>query len=166
MLDRREYAVVLDRLEEGPALSSSSKSGAARFFPLWSLTGSLIDKGAVVADVLRRIRLTEREGSSSEISLPFPFPIAASRLRFCFAEPVVARLRVAAVVAVVSVDGAEEDADGCWSISFTSRSFPFPLDFDFCLAAFTLALERKAFDSVGNESWGAVDALELLVASC
>ncbi|KAJ6514890.1 hypothetical protein C8R47DRAFT_1088987 [Mycena vitilis] len=44
VLERREYEVVRGRLLEGPASSSSSElgSGAARFFPLGSRTGSLI----------------------------------------------------------------------------------------------------------------------------
>jgi hypothetical protein len=56
VLERSEYEVVLGRLADGPAESSSSElgSGAARFFPLVSRVGSLMVKGVAGGNVLRR----------------------------------------------------------------------------------------------------------------
>jgi hypothetical protein len=53
-VDLNEYAEVLGRLVEGPAMSSSSGSGAARFLPLMSRTGSRIVKGISEEVGLRR----------------------------------------------------------------------------------------------------------------
>lgn len=87
-------------------------------------------------------RLLARE-ASSDTSLPFPFAEVASRVRL-----------------------AGTDEDVAWSAELRSFSF------SFCLAAFTLALERKTLASVedpgtdvdGSSRCG-VDGLQLLVAS-
>ncbi len=45
-MDLREYVEILGRLVEGPSITSSVGSGAARFFPLGSRIGSFIARGA------------------------------------------------------------------------------------------------------------------------
>lgn len=52
--DLNEYADVRRRFVEDPAVASSSSSGAARFFPFVSRTGSLIVRAAEVGAALRR----------------------------------------------------------------------------------------------------------------
>jgi hypothetical protein len=53
--DLNEYADVRKRLVEDPDVASSSGSGAARFFPFVSRTGSLIVKAVELTAALRRV---------------------------------------------------------------------------------------------------------------
>lgn len=55
MVDLREYPEIFGRLVEGPALSSSVDSGAARFFPFGSWIGSFIARVGGVRRVLNNI---------------------------------------------------------------------------------------------------------------
>lgn len=51
---------------------------------------------------------------------------------------------------------AEAEEGDCCSVAVESMSLPFPLSFDFCLAALTLALVRKGFGSdetADDEAW-------------
>jgi len=52
--DLKEYPEVLERLVDGPAVSSSSGSGTARFFPFGSLAGSFMVRAGVVDGAFRR----------------------------------------------------------------------------------------------------------------
>jgi hypothetical protein len=162
VLDLKEYAVVLVRLadEDKVALcpsSSESGSGAARFFPLRSFVGSVIERDGTDAEgnVALRVLTLGRQlnGSpqvrschayflptrvvSSDVSLDFPLPELPSRERLFL--PWVVDL----VVRVLSAGTATDRSAESPSLSLAcSRSF------SFCLAAFTLALERIGFDSI------------------
>lgn len=140
--ERREYAVVLARLEEGPEASSSELvSNAARFLPLGSLSGSLMVKAAGVEAAPRRVRLDWRK-DSSDVSFSLEFSVDS----FVRLALVVARV---VLVEVDSVAGRADDD----SAEPVSRSFAFPLSLDLFFAALVRALERSERGSVaGNES--------------
>jgi hypothetical protein len=111
-------------------------------------------------------RLLVRGGVSSATSFDFPFPTTGSRGRL--------DLMLARVIRDTALSGAAEADEGCSEL-VGSRSLPWSLALDFCFAALTLALVRKAFKSAeaaeAVESWSGiwsravVDALALLVAS-
>jgi len=150
-VDLSEYAEVLGRLVEGPAMSSSSGSGAARFLPLMSRTGSRIVRGISEEVGLRRglnimldtilihstcaYRLLLR-GESAGLSFAFPLPALNSRKRFALAG----LLREVRVL----MDSSWEVNDvPCACSGFEeSRSLSCTDCCAFCLAALTLALER------------------------
>lgn len=140
--ERREYAVVLARLE-GPGASSSSElvSGAARFLPLGSLGGSLIVKAADVEDAPLRVRLDWRiDSSDKSFGLEFAMD---SLVRLAFVVARVVRVEIDSVAGWADDDSAEP----------VSRSFAFPLSLDLFFAALVRALERSERGSVaGNES--------------
>jgi hypothetical protein len=152
-VDLNEYADVLGRLVEGPAMSSSSGSGAARFFPLISRTGSRIVRGISEGIGLRRgldiilksikiesdtvglaaYRLLLR-GESAGFSFAFPFPVPDSRKRL----PLAGLPRE-----VRALMDSSWEADEVASPGFDeSRSLSWTDCCAFCLAALTLALER------------------------
>jgi hypothetical protein len=113
-------------------------------------------------------RLLERVTVSSGLSLVFAWPATASRERLDLGVALIARETTG------SVDGAAVDDEDC-SVLVESRSFPLPFAWDFCFAALTLALVRKARESAAvvedEESRSGscvrvdVDALALVVAS-
>jgi hypothetical protein len=160
VLDLKEYAVVLVRLEDKVAFcpsSSESGSGAARFLPLRSFVGSIIASGGADAEgsVARCALLSGRQlnismgagtcpphllltrAVSSDDSLNFPFPELPSR----------GRLFLAWVVDLVSRVLSDGTAMDC-SAESPSLSFACSRSFSFCLAAFTLALERIGLESI------------------
>lgn len=160
VLDLKEYAVVLVRLEDKVVLcpsSSESGSGAARFLPLRSFVGSVIasDGADVEGSVARcallsgcQLNITMGAGTcsphllltravSSDDSLNFPFPELPSRVR----------LFLAWVVDLVSRVLSNGTAMYC-SAESPSLSFACSRSFSFCLAAFTLALERIGLKSI------------------
>lgn len=111
-------------------------------------------------------RLFARGATSSDVSFALPLPTELSRGRLSL------MLLVARVVRADADSACAVEVEGvaCWSL-VKSRSLPLSFPLDLCFAALTLALVRRAFDSVEErESWsnscGRVDALELLVASC
>lgn len=104
--------------------------------------------------------LLEARVESSDASFAFPFPETTSRARLFF--------EVVGLGVRVFSGGALDCSTASLSLSLAcSRSF------SFCLAAFTLALERSDLDSAavievevdGNSDWGNWEVLEL-VASC
>jgi hypothetical protein len=113
-------------------------------------------------------RLVERLTDSSGLSLGFALPTTASRERLDLGEAQIARETAG------SVNCAAVDAEDCSGL-VESRCFPLPFAWDFCFAALTLALVRKAGESAAvvedEESWSGscvrvdVDALALVVAS-
>lgn len=143
------------------ASSSDRASGAARFFPLVSLGSSLIVIPAVAGNVERRPLsmfvskyakvvigthdyLLLARTKSSNVSFPFPLEESVSRER------------------LTEVD----DEDRVCSVKLRSLSF------SLCLAALTLALERKTLGSVEEVDAGLerssgcdADELVLMVAS-
>lgn len=100
------------------------------------------------------------------LSLVFALPTAGSRERLDLEVGRIARETAG------SADGAAVDDEDCSEL-VESRSFPLPFAWDFCFAAFTLALVRKDRESAAvvedEESWSVccvdVDALALVVAS-
>jgi hypothetical protein len=141
VLDLKEYAVVLVRLEDKVAFcpsSSESGSGAARFLPLRSFVGSVIASGGADAEgSVARCALLLTRAVSSDDSLNFPFPELPSR----------GRLFLAWVVDLVSRVLSDGTAMDC-SAESPSLSFACSRSFSFCLAAFTLALERIGLESI------------------
>lgn len=146
VVDRKAYEV-LGRLVEGPAVSSSPElgSGKARFLPLMSLGGSLMVNATDWAGGFRRGLLLLREVVSSGTTLVFDFVAELSLERVGLAALVVERVTREDEG---SVEGGKEGIAEVCSERDVSRSLPFPLDFVVCLAALTLALERRLFDSV------------------
>lgn len=141
--ERREYAVVLARFEEGPGASSSSElvSGAARFLPLGSLGGSLMVKDVDIEDAPLRVRLDWRIDSSDK-SFGLEFAVD-SLVRLAFVVARVVRVEIDSAAGWADDDSAEP----------VSRSFAFPLSLDLFFAALVRALERSERGSVvGNES--------------
>jgi len=112
-----------------------------------------------------KYRLLERVKVSSVLSLVFVAPTTASRKRLDLG------IRIAREVSADSAAADDEDCSGL----IESHSFPLPFALDFCFAAFTLALVRKARESAAvvedeeSRSGSCIrvddDALELVVAS-
>lgn len=141
--DLKEYAVVLVRLMDDDKValcpsSSESGSGAARFFPLRSFVGSVIAMGRADAEgsVTRRALLLSLI-VSSDVSFGFPLPELPSGKRLFL-------VLVVDLVARALSAGRTKDC----SAESPSLSFACSRSFSFCLAAFTLALERVGFGSV------------------
>ena len=81
-----------------------------------------------------------REGGSEKTSLSFPFPVISSRRRLVLAGLV-------RVVRRLIDSGAPTEVPGSGSVIDCSLSLPLDENCNFCLAAFTLALERMGLGS-------------------
>lgn len=156
--------VILGRLKGPGASSSEAGSGAARFFPLMSLGGSLMVRAVVVAVVRRDLGESESVrivGCVAQTNRLVARPSSWESLFFA--------LRLARWVDlddVLASGGAADDED-C-SAAVVSRSGALPLSFDLFFAVFALVLERRDLASavVVSSAWSRADELEALASCC